>query len=145
MTGQLPTLVHFLKPFLRPKEKYVMQWFCYLRIASFVHKFLFRRVPGCTSIADLSLKIVFWTHKFAVGTHWYWKQRVPGPISSNCKWITGHVSGYMSKILGLIGRYTFFYKNSFVLKSKKILKNSLKIDFNIRKSSKIWAGPKIQY
>ena len=40
--------------------------------ASFAHKFLFqrvRRVPGCSSIADLSLKIVFWTHKFAVGTH----------------------------------------------------------------------------
>ena len=27
----------------------------------------FQRVPGCNSIADLSLKIVFWTHKFAVG------------------------------------------------------------------------------
>ena len=26
-------------------------------------------VPGCNNIADLSLKIVFWTHKFAVGTH----------------------------------------------------------------------------
>ena len=37
--------------------------------ASFAHKFLFQRVPGCNSIADLSLKIVFWTHKFAVGTH----------------------------------------------------------------------------
>ena len=40
--------------------------------ASFAHKFFFsesRRVPGCNSIADLSLKIVFWTHKFAVGTH----------------------------------------------------------------------------
>ena len=41
--------------------------------ASFAHnfvscaKFLFQRVPGCNSIADLSLKIVFWTHKFAVG------------------------------------------------------------------------------
>ena len=42
--------------------------------ASFAHnfflwdeKFLFQRVPGCHSIADLSLKIVFWTHKFAVG------------------------------------------------------------------------------
>ena len=32
--------------------------------ASFAHKFLFQRVPGCNSIADLSLKIVFWTHKF---------------------------------------------------------------------------------
>ena len=30
-------------------------------------KFLFQRVPGCNSIADLSLKIVFWSHKFAVG------------------------------------------------------------------------------
>ena len=30
-------------------------------------KFLFQRVPECNSIADLSLKIVFWTHKFAVG------------------------------------------------------------------------------
>ena len=40
--------------------------------ASFVHKFLFQGVPaspGCNSIADLSLKIMFWTHKFAVGTH----------------------------------------------------------------------------
>ena len=37
--------------------------------ASFAHKFLFQRVPGCNNIADLSLKIVFWTHKFAVGTH----------------------------------------------------------------------------
>ena len=27
--------------------------------ASFAHKFLFKRVPGCNSIADLSLKIVF--------------------------------------------------------------------------------------
>ena len=36
--------------------------------ASFAHKFLFQRVLGCNSIADLSLKIVFWTHKFAVGT-----------------------------------------------------------------------------
>ena len=43
--------------------------------ASFAHnfvsgrdaKFLFQRVPGCNSIADLSLKIVLWTHKFAVG------------------------------------------------------------------------------
>ena len=30
-------------------------------------KSLFRRVRGCNSIADLSLKIVFWTHKFVVG------------------------------------------------------------------------------
>ena len=37
--------------------------------ASFAHNFLFLRVPGCNSIADLSLKIVVWTHKFAVGTH----------------------------------------------------------------------------
>ena len=40
--------------------------------ASFAHKFFFsesRRVPGCNSIADLSLKVVFWTHKFADGTH----------------------------------------------------------------------------
>ena len=37
--------------------------------ASFAHKFLFQRVPVCNSNADLSLKIVFWTHKFAVGTH----------------------------------------------------------------------------
>ena len=27
-------------------------------------KFLFQRVLGCNSIADLLLKIVFWTHKF---------------------------------------------------------------------------------
>ena len=40
--------------------------------ASFAHNFYFSesvRVPGCNSIADLSLKIVVWTHKFAVGTH----------------------------------------------------------------------------
>ena len=37
--------------------------------ASFEHKFLFERVPGCNIITDLSLKIMFWTHKFAVGTH----------------------------------------------------------------------------
>ena len=30
---------------------------------------VFYVTPGCNSIADLSLKIVFWTHKFAVGTH----------------------------------------------------------------------------
>ena len=43
--------------------------------ASFAHnfvsgrdaKFLFQRVPGCNSIADLSLEKVLWTHKFAVG------------------------------------------------------------------------------
>ena len=35
--------------------------------ASFAHKFLCQRVPGCNNIADLSLKIVFGTHKFAVG------------------------------------------------------------------------------
>ena len=40
--------------------------------ASFAHniclwdaKFLFQQVPGCNSIADLSLKLVFWTHKFS--------------------------------------------------------------------------------
>ena len=40
--------------------------------ASFAHKFYFSEsqgVPGCINIADLSLKIVFLTHKFAVGTH----------------------------------------------------------------------------
>ena len=40
--------------------------------AAFAHKFLFQRVPvvpGCKSIADLPLKIVFWTHKFAARTH----------------------------------------------------------------------------
>ena len=37
--------------------------------ASFAQKFFFQLVPECNSIADLSLKIVFWTHKFAVGTH----------------------------------------------------------------------------
>ena len=37
--------------------------------ASFAHNFVsgMQRVPGCNSIADLPLKIVFWTHKFAVG------------------------------------------------------------------------------
>ena len=37
--------------------------------ASFAHKFLYKQVPGCNSIGDLSLKIVFRTHKFAVRTH----------------------------------------------------------------------------
>ena len=63
----------------------LVQWFCYLRTLHLLRiSFYFSeswRVPGCNSIPDLSLKIVFWTHKFAVGTHWYWKQRVPGPIS----------------------------------------------------------------
>ena len=40
--------------------------------AIFAHNFVpgmqsFERVPGCNSIVDLSLKIVFWTHKFAIG------------------------------------------------------------------------------
>ena len=41
--------------------------------ASFAHNFVsgmqrfIQRVPGCNSIADLSLKIVFWTPTFAVG------------------------------------------------------------------------------
>ena len=42
--------------------------------ASFAHnfvsgmqKFLFHRAPENIRAADLSLKIVFWTHKFAVG------------------------------------------------------------------------------
>ena len=35
--------------------------------ASFAHKFLFQRVLGCNNIADLSLKIVFWTHKLQLG------------------------------------------------------------------------------
>ena len=30
--------------------------------ASFAHEFLFQRVQGCNSKADLSLEIVFWTH-----------------------------------------------------------------------------------
>ena len=40
--------------------------------ASLAHNFVsemqsfFQRVPGCNDIADLSLKIVFWTHKLAV-------------------------------------------------------------------------------
>ena len=35
--------------------------------ASFAHGVQSFYFPGCNSIADLSLKIVFWTHKFAVG------------------------------------------------------------------------------
>ena len=46
------------------------QWFCYLRILHLLSISFFLRVLGCNSIADLSSKIVFWTHKFAVGTHW---------------------------------------------------------------------------
>ena len=30
--------------------------------ASFAHKFLYQGVLGCNSMADLSLKIVIWTH-----------------------------------------------------------------------------------
>ena len=52
----------------------IRQWFCYLRILHLLRRILslgckvfIQRVPGCNSIADLSLKIVFWTHKFAVG------------------------------------------------------------------------------
>ena len=48
--------------------------FCYLCILHLLCinlsqgcKDLFQQVSGCNSIADLSLKIVFWTHKFAVG------------------------------------------------------------------------------
>ena len=63
----------------------VVQWFCYLRILHLLRISFYisesRRVPGCNSIGDLSLKIVCRTHKFAVGTHWYWKHRVPGLIS----------------------------------------------------------------
>ena len=48
--------------------------FLHVHPASFTHnlsldwdaKFLFQRVPGCNCIAVLLLKIVFWTHKFAV-------------------------------------------------------------------------------
>ena len=29
---------------------------------NFCDMFLFQRVPGCNSMADLSLKIVFWSH-----------------------------------------------------------------------------------
>ena len=54
--------------------------------ASFAHTFvsgmlLFQWVPWCNSIENLSLKTVFWTHKFAGGTHWNGKQRVPGLIN----------------------------------------------------------------
>ena len=39
--------------------------------ASFAHNFVSGMqsfsVPRCNSIADLSLKIVFWSHKYAVG------------------------------------------------------------------------------
>ena len=50
-----------------------IQRFCFLRILHLLRiSFYFSeswRVPGCNSIADLSLKIVFRTHKFAVGNH----------------------------------------------------------------------------
>ena len=82
------------------------QWFCYLHILHLLRiSFYFSEsqwTPGCNSIADLSLKIVFWIHKFAVGTHRYWKQRVPGPISSNCKWITVLVWAVTSKHVYLL-------------------------------------------
>ena len=50
---------------------YLVQWFCYLRILHLLLiSFYFSEsqgVSGCNNIADLSLKIVFWTLKFAVG------------------------------------------------------------------------------
>ena len=68
-----------------------------LRIILSDAKFLFQRVPGCASIADLSLKIVFWTHKVAVGTHWYGKQRDPGPISPKLQMNHCHVNPYLAQ------------------------------------------------
>ena len=49
------------------------------------------------------------------------------------------------KFLGLVGRQTFFFIKTFLYgKSMKILKNSLKIDFNILKVfKKVLVGPKI--
>ena len=44
-------------------------------------KFLFQLVPGCNSIADLSLRIVFWTHRSAVGLFDMGNSESLGPIS----------------------------------------------------------------
>ena len=61
--------------------------------ASFVHNFVsgmqrFQRVPGCNSIADLSIKIVFWTHKFAVGLIDMGNSESQDSYAQNCKQIT---------------------------------------------------------
>ena len=48
-------------------------------------KFLFQRVTGCNSIADLSLKIVSWTHKFAVGPSDMGNRESQDPFPQNCK------------------------------------------------------------
>ena len=55
------------------EKETLLQWFCYLRILHLLRiSFYFSEsqgVQGCNNVADLALKIVFWTHKFAVGTH----------------------------------------------------------------------------
>ena len=38
---------------------------------------LLQRVPGCNGIADLSLRIMFWTHSFAVGLIDTWETESP--------------------------------------------------------------------
>ena len=58
--------------------------------ASFAHKFVhgmqrFQRVPVCNSIADLTLKIVFWTLKFAIGLIDMGYSESQDPLAQNCK------------------------------------------------------------
>ena len=63
-----PSTNHSWKKAPRNNPDYT-QWFCYLYILHLLriilslgcNFFLFQRVPRCNSIADLSLKIVFWT------------------------------------------------------------------------------------
>ena len=50
--------------------------------------FLFKRVQGCNGIAELSRKIVFWTHEFAVGLIDMGISESQDPYAQNCKWIT---------------------------------------------------------
>ena len=84
---------------LGPKMAMPQQWF-FLPVhpASFTQfllwdaKFLFQRVPGCNGIADLSWKIVFWTHKFAVWLIDMGNSESQDPWAQNCKWITAQGS-----------------------------------------------------
>ena len=57
---------------------------------SFAHNFVhgmqrFQQVPVCNSIADLTLKIVFWTLKFAIGLIDMGYSESQDPLAQNCK------------------------------------------------------------
>ena len=57
---------NFIQRLVRIKSVVVPQFIIYNNLFYFSES---QGVPGCNNIANLSLKIVFWTHKFAVGTH----------------------------------------------------------------------------